>query len=133
MGLPEFTEKIEYVFLCLILIFLETKTRKDQFILSGLIDYIQNLQIDIEMNDIVIDDRLITKDDRIGWEDTRYVSIKRYGDTDYITKYGSPQCIGYCATKYKKLQEVFNFQNLDRNSEENNEPILTKKLTSPNK
>ena len=29
-------------------------------------------------NDIVIDDRLISNDDRIGWEDTRYVSIKRY-------------------------------------------------------
>lgn len=55
------------------------------------------------LEDIVIDDRLITKDDRIGWEDTRYISIKRYGDIDYITKYGSPQCIGYCATKYKKI------------------------------
>lgn len=99
--------------------------------------YIYNLwnreKENFSMNDIVIDDRLITKDDRIGWEDTRYVSIKRYGDTDYITKYGSSQCIGYCATKYKKLQEVFNFQNLDRNSKENNGPVLTKKLTSLNK
>lgn len=61
MGLPEFTDKIEYVFLCLILIFLETKSRKDQFILSGLIDYIQNLQVDIDMNDITIDFNLYTQ------------------------------------------------------------------------
>lgn len=61
MGLPEFTEKIEYVFLCLILMFLETKSRKDQFILSGLIDYIQNLQVDIDMNDITIDFNLYTQ------------------------------------------------------------------------
>lgn len=61
MGLPEFTDKIEYVFLCLILIFLETKSRKDQFILSGLIDYIQNLQVDIDMNDVTIDFNLYTQ------------------------------------------------------------------------
>lgn len=61
MGLPDFTEKIEYVFLCLILIFLETKSRKDQFILSGLIDYIQNLQVDIDMNDVTIDFNLYSQ------------------------------------------------------------------------
>ena len=41
--------------------------------------YIYNLwnheKENFSMNDIVIDDRLITKYDRIGWEDTRYVSI----------------------------------------------------------
>jgi len=61
MGLPGFTEKIEYVFLCLILIYLETKSRKDQFILSGLIEYIQNLQVDMEMNDITIDFNLYSQ------------------------------------------------------------------------
>ena len=61
MGVPDFTDKIEYVFLCLILIFLETKSRKDQFILSGLIDYIQNLQVDIEMSDITIDFNLYSQ------------------------------------------------------------------------
>lgn len=61
MGLPDFTDKIEYVFLCLILIFLENKSRKDQFILSGLIDYIQNLQVDIDMNDVTIDFNLYSQ------------------------------------------------------------------------
>lgn len=61
MGMPEFTNKVEYVFLCLILIYLETKSRKDQFILSELIDYIQNLQFDINMNDVVIDFNLFSQ------------------------------------------------------------------------
>lgn len=61
MGLPDFTDKIEYVFLCLILIFLENKSRKDQFILSGLVDYIQNLQVDIDMNDVTIDFNLYSQ------------------------------------------------------------------------
>lgn len=55
MGIQEFTEKLEYLFLCLILIYLESKSRKDQFILSQLIDYIQNLQNEIDTGDISID------------------------------------------------------------------------------
>lgn len=43
-------------------------------------------------------------DERIGWEDTRYVCTKRFGDQDYIVKYGVPQCIGMCATKYIKIK-----------------------------
>ena len=42
-------------------------------------------------------------DERIGWEDTRYVCSKRFGDQDNIVKYGVPQCIGMCATKYIKV------------------------------
>ena len=61
MGLPEFTDKIEYVFLCLILMFLETKSRKDQFILSGLIEYIQNVQAQMDMNDVSIDFNLYSQ------------------------------------------------------------------------
>lgn len=74
--------------------------------------YIYSLWNDEEENfsidDIIIDDKSITKDDRICWEDTKYVTIKRYGDVDYITKYGCPQCIGYCATKYKKINQISN-------------------------
>ena len=55
MGIQEFETKLEYVFLCLILIYLEERTRGEQFILSGLIDYIQNLVVEIDMNDIKID------------------------------------------------------------------------------
>lgn len=55
MGIQEFDTKLEYVFLCLILIYLEEKTRGEQFILSGLIDYIQNIVAEIDINDIKID------------------------------------------------------------------------------
>ena len=37
MGIQDFETKLEYVFLCLILIYLEERTRGEQFILSGLI------------------------------------------------------------------------------------------------
>ena len=52
MGIQEFDTKLEYVFLCLILIYLEERTRGEQFILSGLIDYIQNLVAEVDINDI---------------------------------------------------------------------------------
>lgn len=55
------------------------------------------------VDDIVIDEKSAVKDDRIGWEDSMYVCVKRMGKTDYIKKYGIPQCIGMCATKYKKV------------------------------
>lgn len=41
MGIMEFTEPIEYSFLCLILMFLEDKDPEDQFVLSSLTEYIQ--------------------------------------------------------------------------------------------
>lgn len=55
MGIQEFTNKLEYLFLCMILIYLETKSRKDQFILSQLIDYLQNLQTEMDLKDVMID------------------------------------------------------------------------------
>lgn len=53
-------------------------------------------------DDIVIDESSAVNDDRIGWENSMYVSVKRMGDEDYMKKYGTPQCIGMCATKYRK-------------------------------
>lgn len=53
-------------------------------------------------DDIVIDEKSAVKDDRIGWEDSMYVCVKRMGNIDYMKKHGVPQCIGMCATKYKK-------------------------------
>lgn len=41
MGIDEFNEKIQYIFLCLILMFLEDKEAGEQFILSELTEYIQ--------------------------------------------------------------------------------------------
>lgn len=55
MGIQEFETKLEYVFLCLILIYLEERTKGEQFVLSGLIDYIQNIVVEIELEDIKID------------------------------------------------------------------------------
>mgnify|MGYP002624723638 CR=1 FL=1 len=55
MGIDVFETKLEYMFLCLILIYLEEKTRGEQFILSELIDYIQNLSTSIDLNDVKID------------------------------------------------------------------------------
>lgn len=55
MGIKEFSSKLEYVFLCLILIFLEEKSIKEQFILSQLIDYIQSKSTEIDLGEIVID------------------------------------------------------------------------------
>ena len=55
----------------------------------------------ISVDDIVITDNP-HNDDRIGWKDTRYVCTKRFGEQDNIAVYGVPQCIGMCATEYKK-------------------------------
>lgn len=60
MGIQEFTNKLEYLFLCMVLIYLESKSRKDQFILSQLIDYIQNLQTEIDLKEVIIDFNLYT-------------------------------------------------------------------------
>jgi len=55
MGISEFETKLEYMFLALILIYLEEKSRGEQFILSELIDYIQNIIVEIDLDDIKID------------------------------------------------------------------------------
>ena len=55
MGILEFETKMEYMFLCLFLIYLEEKTRGEQFVLSELLDYIQNIVVEIDLNDIEID------------------------------------------------------------------------------
>lgn len=52
-------------------------------------------------DDIVIDENSAVNDERTGWEDSMYVCVKRMGDEDYVKKYGTPQCIGMCATKYR--------------------------------
>ena len=51
------------------------------------------------VDDIVIDEEAIV-DARIGWNDTRYVCVKRYGSEVYSV----PQCIGMCATDFQRLQ-----------------------------
>ncbi|MDY3919726.1 MAG: TIGR02678 family protein [Candidatus Limivivens sp.] len=41
MGIQEFSEQIEYVFFCLLLMFLEDKEAEEQFVLSELTEYLQ--------------------------------------------------------------------------------------------
>lgn len=57
-----------------------------------------------EIEDIVIDKDNPHEDNRIGWNDAMYVCVKRYGNENYIKKYGTPQCIGMCATDYKRKE-----------------------------
>jgi len=54
------------------------------------------------VDDVVINEEYVNKDDRIGWQDSMYVCIKRLGNDDYMKIYGKPQCIGMCATVYMK-------------------------------
>lgn len=42
MGILDFKEKTEYIFLCLILMFLEDKEPEEQFVLSDLTEYVQS-------------------------------------------------------------------------------------------
>ena len=65
-------------------------------------DYWAGSKILFSVEDIVINDDSEVNDERIGWEDSKYVCVKRMGNEDYVKKYGKPQCIGMCATKYRK-------------------------------
>ena len=53
----------------------------------------------VTVDDIIIKDERIHKDERLGWEDKRYVCLKYEGQT---------WVIGYCATKYKNIEETIN-------------------------
>jgi len=47
-----------------------------------------------DKSDIVIDKKQIS-DNRIDWGNERFLTVKRYGKTNYIELYGCPQCIGF--------------------------------------
>lgn len=52
MGLSNFTDTLEYVILFIILLFLEDKTKLEQFILSNLIDFITNTATTLELDTV---------------------------------------------------------------------------------
>lgn len=52
MGISEFDDKLEYVILFIILLFLEDKPKLEQFILSNLIDFISNTATTLELDTI---------------------------------------------------------------------------------
>lgn len=56
-----------------------------------------------EIEDIVIKEDTVINDSRTGWHDTMYVCVNRYGNDDYMEKYGTPQCIGMCARDYERM------------------------------
>lgn len=45
--------------------------------------------------DIVIGEPM-GNDDRISWKNVRHICVKRFGNEDYMEKYGTPQCIAWC-------------------------------------
>lgn len=52
IGLSNFILQTDYIYLCLILLFLEDKTRETYFMLSDLIDYVKNTAVALELNNI---------------------------------------------------------------------------------
>lgn len=52
IGLPNFILQTDYIYLCLILLFLEDKTRETYFMLSDLIDYVKNTAVALELNNV---------------------------------------------------------------------------------
>lgn len=50
MGISDFSDKIEYIMLFIILLFLEDKPKYEQFILSNLIEYITNTSASLKLN-----------------------------------------------------------------------------------
>ena len=77
-------------------VFESVKSAKIFNSLSDMKEYIADKGF-MSPEDIVIEVESIN-DDRIGWEDCRYVCTKRFGNRIYA----HPQCIGYCATKFPK-------------------------------
>ena len=52
IGLSNFILQTDYIYLCLILLFLEDKTRETYFMLSDLIDYVKNTAVALELNNV---------------------------------------------------------------------------------
>ncbi len=83
----------------------QTEEEMKQYIYEEHKNYYQGLGYDnapFEIEDIEIDVERPHEDERIGWHNTMHVCVKRYGNEDYIKKYGTSQCIGMCATDYER-------------------------------
>lgn len=52
LGINSFKEPTDYSFLCLLLLFLEDKTKGTYFTLSSLIDYVKNTSVALELNNV---------------------------------------------------------------------------------
>ena len=52
LGIREFENVLDYVLLCLILLYLEDKVKNDVFVLTNLIDYLRNTAITLNFNNV---------------------------------------------------------------------------------
>lgn len=52
LGIKEFDSVLDYVILCLILLFLEDKVKNDVFVLTNLIDYLRNSALTLNFNNV---------------------------------------------------------------------------------
>lgn len=52
MGISSFSDPLEYIILCIILLYLEDKPKLEQFILSNLIDFISNTATTLELDTV---------------------------------------------------------------------------------
>lgn len=52
LGIREFEKVLDYVLLCLVLLYLEDKVKNDVFVLTNLIDYLRNTAITLNFNNV---------------------------------------------------------------------------------
>lgn len=52
LGIREFENVLDYVLLCLVLLYLEDKVKNDVFVLTNLIDYLRNTAITLNFNNV---------------------------------------------------------------------------------
>lgn len=48
-----------------------------------------------DAEDLVLDDSSQGDDGRTGWKNDRYICTKRWGEENYIQKYGCAKCVGF--------------------------------------
>ena len=51
-GIASFEDVLDYVLLCIVLLYLEDKTRGDIFVLSSLIEYVKNTAVTMELDHV---------------------------------------------------------------------------------
>lgn len=78
----------------------------------------------ITINDIEIGEQIEYKDERLDWEDIRYV---------YLKISDKSRRIGYCTTKYKNLEQTINKLKIEKQEKNlKDKSIKVRKLTPNN-
>ncbi|MGJ0685564.1 TIGR02678 family protein [Mediterraneibacter gnavus] len=123
MGILEFKEPIEYVFFCLVLMFLEDKEAEEQFVLSELTEYVQSQyqeeQIDwtvyryrrhmIKVMKYCVAVGILNVDDGseegFAKDDTSEVLYENTGASRYFMKNFTQDIMGYTSAKEFEKEE----------------------------